>query len=65
MLSLRHPTPAAIEQFLARQAAAPFSYGDLGCTRDTPPAGYFVDRYRVFLGRGDHAFSAARAALRR
>jgi uncharacterized protein (UPF0548 family) len=65
MLSLRRPPPETIERFLARQPDAAFSYSDIGCTRGDPPARYFVDRYRILLGRGDAAFTAACAALSR
>ncbi|HEY1602070.1 MAG TPA: DUF1990 domain-containing protein [Pirellulales bacterium] len=65
MLSLRRPSPETIKRFLARQPHAVLSYEDAGCTRGDPPRRYFVDRYRILLGRGDEVFTAACAALSR
>jgi uncharacterized protein (UPF0548 family) len=65
MLSLRKPTVDALRSFLAAQRGLPFTYGAVGATAGTPPAGYVVDRTRVKLGEGEPAFLSAIAALRR
>jgi uncharacterized protein (UPF0548 family) len=65
MPSLRKPSADALRRFLTARAALPFTYGAVGATAGTPPAGYVVDRTRVRLGRGEAVFRAAVAALRR
>jgi uncharacterized protein (UPF0548 family) len=65
MLSLRRPTPARIEAFLARQAGLDLTYTAVGATSGTPPSGYAVNHTRVLLGQGEQVFAAARAALER
>jgi uncharacterized protein (UPF0548 family) len=65
MSSLRKPSSDVIRRFLAAQAKLPFSYGAVGATADTPPAGYAVDRTRIKLGEGEAVFRSAISALRR
>lgn len=65
MLSLVKPSPDVIRRFLARQDGRPFSYAEVGRSRDAPPAGYAVDHRRARLGEGQRDFEAACAALRR
>jgi uncharacterized protein (UPF0548 family) len=65
MLTLLKPSRMQINQFLARQEGRPFSYPEVGRTRDNPPAGYNVDHRRAQLGKGQTAFEAACAAVRR
>jgi uncharacterized protein (UPF0548 family) len=54
-----------IRDFLARQAERPFSYAEVGRSREGSPPGYVVDHRRVRLGAGGATFQAACAALRR
>lgn len=63
-ISLRRPSPEEIRAFLERQRDRPFSYPEVGASRDHPPAGYAVDHNRVRLGSGDAAWKAACAAIR-
>lgn len=65
MLSLRKPSADALRPFLAAQRELPFTYGAVGATAGTPPAGYAVDRTRIRLGEGETVFRSATAALRR
>ncbi len=65
MLFLTKPTTAAINEFIARQHEYPFSYREVGYSRDVPPNGYAVDRHRILLGKGKVTFEAACDALRR
>jgi uncharacterized protein (UPF0548 family) len=58
------PSKAQVEDLLTSQSALPFSYPEVGATRDGPPARYTVDAYRVRLGRGDAVFERGKAALR-
>src|SRR5262249_38834277 len=64
MWSLRQPSDDAVRDFLASQAALPFSYPEVGASRDGAPAGYDLDHNRALLGHGPEAFEAACAALR-
>jgi uncharacterized protein (UPF0548 family) len=65
MLLPRKPSPAAIQNFLARQAPLGLTYAPAGATAAVPPPGYAVDRTRARLGAGEAAFRAARVALAR
>ena len=65
MLSLRKPSADALRRFLAAQRDLPFTYGAVGATAGTPPAGYAVDRTRIRLGEGEPVFRSAVAALKR
>jgi uncharacterized protein (UPF0548 family) len=66
MITLVRPCAARIDACLARAHDQPFSYRDVGATRDAQaPAGFVADRRRVCLGQGQEAFDAARDRLRR
>lgn len=65
MFLIRKPSEAGIRDFIAAQSLLPFSYPDVGATREgAPPKGYAVDRYRVKLGEGEQTFERAKEALR-
>jgi uncharacterized protein (UPF0548 family) len=64
VFSITRPTAARIARFLAAQEDAPFSYAEVGATRDAPPPRYTVDHNRVRLGTGIAVFDRAAAALR-
>ena len=64
MFMLRKPTDEAIRAFLAAQQSHPFSYPDVGASRNCAPAGYNVDHNRVQLGSGQADFARAVAHLR-
>lgn len=63
---LRQPSDAEVREFLAVQSELPFSYREVGATRDSsnPPAGYPINHYRAKLGTGRETFNRAVAALR-
>ena len=65
---LREPGAEEIAAFLTAQAAAPFTYAEVGATRDVPgaalPGGYDHDRTFVDLGEGSAVYARACAALR-
>lgn len=64
MFLIRKPSEAGIRDFIAAQSLLPFSYPDVGATREgAPPKGYAVDRYRVKLGEGEQTFERAKEAL--
>src|SRR6185295_11836659 len=59
------PSDDHIRRFLDSQRDLPFSYPDVGASRDIPPASYNVDHNRIKLGSGQATFQHAVAALRR
>ena len=64
MMLLRQPDDALVQRFLQAQALLPFSYRELGATRDERPVeGYAVDAYDAILGRGEACFVRACQAL--
>jgi hypothetical protein len=50
MFLISRPGEAAIRSFLAAQKERPFSYAELGASRDRAPDGYAVNHNRVELG---------------
>jgi uncharacterized protein (UPF0548 family) len=65
MLSLRKPSAAGIQAFLAAQGGLELTYTAVGATATIPPASYNVDHTRVKLGEGKTIFTAGRVALER
>jgi uncharacterized protein (UPF0548 family) len=63
MILLRRPSPEAVRKYIERQRIAGFSYAAVGGTAGTLPGRYTVDHTRVALGKGEHVFHAAKAAL--
>lgn len=64
MLLLREPSDAKIRRFLEGQCALPFSYPEVGASRDEAPPGYRVNQHRGRLGTGQQAFARAVQALK-
>ena len=64
MWSIVRPSDAAVQSFLAAQASTPFSYPEVGGTREAFPAGYQHDFNRVQLGTGEDIFQRACQAIR-
>ena len=64
MWNLQRPSADAIARFLDEQRALPFSYAEVGHSRDRNPAGYAIDHNRERLGSGEQTFVAARTAVR-
>jgi uncharacterized protein (UPF0548 family) len=62
---LAKPAPDFVRKFLLAQENQPFSYPEVGSTRDEAPLGYDVDRHCVQLGSGAETFEKARAAFQR
>jgi len=61
----REPSREDVVRFLSSQRDLPFSYKEVGASReDAPPKGYVVDRYRTKLGEGPKAYVRAKEALR-
>lgn len=58
------PSETFVEHFIASQKDLPFSYDEVGATREgAAPKGYASDRYRVKLGKGEEAYRRAVEAL--
>jgi len=64
MFLFSRPGEAKIRSFLATQKDQPFSYADVGASRDRAPNGYTVDHNRIPLGHGAAVFERATDALR-
>jgi uncharacterized protein (UPF0548 family) len=65
MFLLSRPSETVIRSFLIAQKDRPFSYAELGASRDRTPVGYVVDHNRIALGQGTAVFDRAVDALRR
>ncbi|MFN7951490.1 MAG: DUF1990 domain-containing protein [bacterium] len=65
MWSFRRPSTDAVAAAIVDQASRPFSYPEVGASRDGSPTGYDLDHNRALLGHGEPAFRAACDALRR
>ena len=65
VLLLREPSEKFVRDFLRSQRDEPFSYEEVGASRDGAPPGYTVDHNRVRLGSGEEVFVRAVEALRR
>ena len=65
MFLFDEPSPQRVSRFLDAQRDAPFSYDEVGATREgaKTPTGYAVDHNRARLGRGRDTFEKAVAAL--
>ena len=64
MLLLREPSDAKIQHFLDGQRSLPFSYPEVGASRDGAPPGYPINQYRGRLGEGPETFERAVGAIR-
>ena len=64
MILLRKPPDARIGRFLDDQRSLPFSYPEVGTSRDGAPPGYPLNQLRGRLGVGPEAFARAVEALR-
>ena len=65
MILLRKPSDARIGCFLHDQRSLPFSYPEVGASRDGAPPGYPLNQLRGRLGAGPETFAQAVEALRR
>jgi uncharacterized protein (UPF0548 family) len=65
VILLRKPSDARIGRFLDDQRSLPFSYPEVGASRDGAPPGYPLNQLRGRLGAGPEMFARAVEALRR
>jgi uncharacterized protein (UPF0548 family) len=64
VILLREPSYARIERFLDVQRSLPFSYPEVGASREGAPPGYPINNRRGRLGVGSEAFVRVAEALR-
>lgn len=64
MFFLSKPSREAIGKFIAAQKDQPFSYPQVGASRERAPGTYTVDHHRVQLGCGVVVFAQAVKAVR-
>lgn len=65
MMRLTRPGPDDVTAHLASQTGRPFTYADVGATRDErEPSGFAHDHNRQLLGHGGAAFARAKDAIR-
>jgi uncharacterized protein (UPF0548 family) len=65
MIMLREPPETEIRRFLKEQRSMPFSYPEVGASREGAPPGYPINHRRGRLGAGLDTFARACEALRR
>ncbi len=63
MFTLFEPSETKIKNFLAAQKDLPFSYEEVGASKEKIPLGYPINHRRVQLGSGTDAFARARKAI--
>lgn len=63
MFALFEFSDAQIENFLAAQKDLPFSYAEVGASKDKVPSDYPINHRRIRLGSGAEAFARARKAI--
>ncbi len=65
MFLRRKPSEKMVAQFISSQHELPFSYREVGATRnEATPAGYNVDHNRLRLGEGEQTYQRAVSALK-
>ncbi len=63
MFTLFEPSEKEIENFLAAQRNLPFSYDEVGASKDRIPSGYPINHHRIQIGNGAGAFVRAKNAI--
>jgi uncharacterized protein (UPF0548 family) len=63
MFTLFEPSEKEIENFLAAQRDLPFSYEEVGASKDKIPSGYPINHHRIQIGNGADAFTLAKKAI--
>ena len=63
MFYLTKPGPDFIHAFLSAQEGEPYSYREVGYSREKTPGGFTVDHNRILLGKGMNVFDRAKRAI--
>jgi uncharacterized protein (UPF0548 family) len=61
---LRRPSDDRVREILHARADRPFTYPEVGATREEAPPGYPLNHHRIRLGSGGSTFRRAVAAVR-
>ena len=64
MFLLRDPSAQLVRDFVKSQKSVPYTYSEIGATRELPPEGYTVDHHRIELSSGKETFDRAVEALK-
>jgi uncharacterized protein (UPF0548 family) len=64
VILLREPSDAQIERYLDDQRSLPFSYPEVGASREGAPPGYPINHHGGLLGTGQETFARAIEAIR-
>ena len=64
MISLTEPSETDVRRILDEQRERPFSYSEIGASRNGAPPGYPVNHHRSPLGRGEKDYQRAIDAIR-
>ncbi len=64
MFLFRKPSTEFLREFVTTQQQSPYSYSEVGATKEQPPATYTVDHNRIKLGNGSETFNRAVDALK-
>jgi uncharacterized protein (UPF0548 family) len=65
MFCLSKPNRNSVFAFLSAQQNEPFSYSQVGSSRQEAPKGYAADHNRIKLGQGINTFERAKCAVRK
>lgn len=63
MFTLAEPSATHIEDFLAEQRNLPFSYEEVGASKNLIPENYPVNHHRIQIGKGEYLFNRAKNAV--
>jgi uncharacterized protein (UPF0548 family) len=63
MFLYREPSEEGLRAFLEAQKEKPFSYAEVGASKQGAPAAYHLDHNRIKLGEGPQTFALARRAI--
>jgi uncharacterized protein (UPF0548 family) len=63
MFTLFEPSETQIVNFLAAQRDLPFSYPEVGASKNKIPSGYPINHHRIQIGSGAEAFARAKNAI--
>lgn len=63
MFFFKKPSTKVINAVIESQKNKPYSYLDVGASKDKIPSGYVIDHNRIELGKGKETFQKAKQAL--
>lgn len=63
MFTFFEPSESEIIDFLDKQRDLPFSYAEVGASRNEVPSGYPINHHRIQMGSGAQTFDRAKSAI--